>query len=519
MARPRKTALEGENTAPSWPPPPRKRGRPHARDIDRAAAALASKSSLPQPPGKTISWDQMQEYLALLTPEMWTHVVIYVYRLKPRIIRQLRDKSLPNYIDCTGEGFNLEYMISRHGGGVYQAKVNDKSLDRNLFNCTFEINMVEYEPKLNYEELDITHRENMSYIQLLQHRGILDNNGQPMPPATQTNGAAGANTEVVKELLGFFKTLTADQQAQLQAKVSSASSFNEAIGQILIEKMRQDDPNKPVELIMGVIDKLAGPGRQSEVTTLYDRLITMQAEYNKTILGLIQSMNDGKEKREESSAFADQLEQLFGFAEKLQTMRGAGRGAERSAWDIGLDYARELGRPLIATLGGLFGNRGATAPIPGQSGATVTPGTPPAGTPAFFDPYANPELMRQASRGLNGAPAPPANGETPAAAPPAGAPAGSMLGMFSQYAPIIVNALNNGTPGYDFADYVVGLLGNATHAMIAGAGEAPIVETMLSIPEMALFGESRLRQFVHEFVAFREYLQPEPEPAGAAAAA
>ena len=62
---------------------------------------------------------------------------------------------------------------------------------------------------------------------------------------------------------------------------------------------------------------------------------------------------------------------------------------------------------------------------------------------------------------------------------------------------------------------IVDLLGTATHAMIANQGEELLSATMLRIPEMSLFGESRLKQFIHEFVHYQEYFEqqePDEEP-------
>src|SRR5215467_8866565 len=88
-------------------PPRRPPGRPPKdREVDKAAAVLAEKHEVPDPPAKTIGFDQMQEWFKLLTPEMWSHLMVYCYRLRPRIIRQLKDPDLPNYIDCLSQPFN-----------------------------------------------------------------------------------------------------------------------------------------------------------------------------------------------------------------------------------------------------------------------------------------------------------------------------------------------------------------------------------------------------------------------------
>ena len=135
--------------------------------------------------------------------------------------------------------------------------------------------------------------------------------------------------------------------------------------------------------------------------------------------------------------------------------------------------------------------------------------------PVSFDPYRDPAAAAAyASTIRNQAPPPgpppqaPAQPATPAgaaAAPPPGAPNPQAVEIFQQYGGLVLSALNNGTPGWQFADNVAGLLGNATHAMIANHGEDALVATMFSIPEFQVFGEQRLRTFVYEFIHFEEF--------------
>jgi hypothetical protein len=89
-----------------------------------------------------------------------------------------------------------------------------------------------------------------------------------------------------------------------------------------------------------------------------------------------------------------------------------------------------------------------------------------------------------------------------------------LFALFTQYGGLIVNALNNSTPGFEVADYVSGLLGTAAHVGIVRHGEAAILQTMRAFPEIAMFGEPRLQQFVHEFVHFEEYSEDEDLPDG-----
>ena len=54
--------------------------------------------------------------------------------------------------------------------------------------------------------------------------------------------------------------------------------------------------------------------------------------------------------------------------------------------------------------------------------------------------------------------------------------------------------------------HVAARFGTAAQAMVASHGEESLNQTMLSVPELAIFGETRLRKFAHEFVHYEELL-------------
>jgi hypothetical protein len=217
------------------------------------------------------------------------------------------------------------------------------------------------------------------------------------------------------------------------------------------------------------------------------------------------------------------IDRLLSIANKLGSLRGGG-GGEPSGWDTGLQYIREL-MPLALPIAGALGLR-----IPGL-GAPATPGAPAVPPmPAFFDPYADHAALKTYAQSLNGhaaAQAAAAPGSAPStAAPPTAAggaaPPNDLLTLFQQYGMLLVNALNSGTSGADFADALCCLTGTATHAMIAAHGEDAIVSTMLTVPALAIFGEPRLRSFAREFLDFETILEQmarESESAKPAAAA
>ena len=206
------------------------------------------------------------------------------------------------------------------------------------------------------------------------------------------------------------------------------------------------------------------------------------------------------------------------FAGKLSDLRGP--GGRRTGWDIGLDYAKEFGLPLMQTVSNLFAiNRGG---IPAAQPGAQTPAMP-----AGFDPYHRPDLARQAAQQMAQQPQQPVPQGPPAPPPFPPQPAANsapqdLVQTIRAYGGIVIQALNAGQRGCDFADSRVGLLGAATHAQIANYGPDTLLQSMMTVPEIALFGEPKLRTFAFEFCHYDEILQNESEegdPEGASVTA
>ena len=501
IGRPRNDA------AVTTPPPPQPPIPP--RPIDQTASEMATKRALPKPPGKKLTFDEMQAYFKLMTPEMWSHVAVYVYRDYPRIIRQLKDPDAKNYIDCQSQPIDMDYMIEHHGGGKYSVMVTDVEIRGNgnkLFDCDFEISSTKHPPKLNYEELDVNAKQNMAYVQLLQYKGILDGKGHPM--TAQPPAGAGTNPDVIKQVLEFVSKMTFDQQEALRHQISpDERSLSKSLGELLLQKIQQDDPSKQLAGLMAVIDKVLASKPADNSNAQFLQLLEfinktnanqqqIQNESNRTYLAMIEKLIEASRKPEPqpvSNPQLEQLEQLFTFAERLSGLRGGGRGGPRSGWDIGLDYVREFGVPLMQTIANVMtlGRAPNGIPMP-SAGTTAGAGA----TPVAFDPYANPAAMQALARNA-------------AANNPAQTAPNDLMVMLNQAGGLIVNALNNGTPGYHFADYLIGLMGVATHANIAAYGEPALLQTLLSVPQIAVFGEPRLAAFVHEFLNYQQFLDEE----------
>jgi hypothetical protein len=174
-----------------------------------------------------------------------------------------------------------------------------------------------------------------------------------------------------------------------------------------------------------------------------------------------------------------------------------------------------------------------------------------AASPASFDPYRDQEALRQHSRMMNSQ----AAASPPGTAPPSGrfnayqdasrqqhsqtaatqtatptggttagpdqaapgtptsdtAPANELLSLLQSYGGLVLQALNSGMPGFEFADNIARLFGTATHAQIANHGAEVLTQSMSMIPELAVFGPNRLRRFSDEFVNFEQYLEQQDD--------
>jgi hypothetical protein len=79
--------------------------------------------------------------------------------------------------------------------------------------------------------------------------------------------------------------------------------------------------------------------------------------------------------------------------------------------------------------------------------------------------------------------------------------------ILTMYGGLAINALNNGTRGCDFAEWLTTGFGTGTHAMIVAPGEDGLTQAMLSLPDLAIFGEARLRSSRTSLFTSRRFLE------------
>jgi hypothetical protein len=427
--------------------------------------------------------------------------VTTIYRLEP-VINKSHGQ---HYIARKPGRFNQEDLLQEFGSGVYDLYVKDanKALS---YRDQLSIHHHAHPPKVDPEEIVASHPSNAVYLRTWGKKSA---NGDK--PDKDTAGDLNTVLTTVLEKAGSFDPRLAElwqSTAQQRDELSKALAA-------------QNAPPDLLALVKSIKDLLPSPSPapssdKSEILTLIAAMKDMQPRQQNP-LELLQQARElfGPPAQPERNHIAE-LDQILSFAQKLAAIRGP--VGERSAWDIGLDYVKELAPSLLQIVQNAMALR-----MQPRGAAQPAPGTPPPPVPVAFDPYANPQAAAAHARAMNAqaasAPSPqagaqtsgaPTNGPQPTAAPPEGlAGASEILPLLTQFGGLIVNALNGGVPGHHFARNVAELVGVGTHAMIANHGEAALTANMMAVPDLGMFGEARLRKFAFEFVHYEELLEAE----------
>lgn len=498
------------------------------REVDKHAEAIKAARALPKAPGHNLDFDSMVKWLGLLTKEMWSHVVIYVYRHIPVIDKKKLDPKAVKYIDVIGEALPdyYEYMKEKHGGGEYGFMVTDTESDKmysKVFDAKLKIPMTQYEPKIDLRELVIENRDNIPYVHRLRAEGRIDEKGNPMiPNNSQGQGQGQPNSSdilgIFKELTGFVTRMVAEQQGRSKPN-SDDETLGKSIGNLLLERMKQDNPNQMVTTMTTLLqamkaDNSGGKGSADLIEmfkllqTQNDKALQMQAENNKTIIEMmkLQLQSKQEEGKVEGESELEKITKLLDIAERLK----GGRGGSRSALEVGLDIAKEIAVPVFTTINNILSLRSRAMSVSGQ---TTQPMQPIAqGMSGQPNPNQVPQIHMLPTQ-VEPAQQPP----QPIIIPPNIDP--QLYAAITNYGGLIIENIKIGKKGFEFAQDLINLMGPVPHAMIKKFGEDRVLEATKSVPEFwdqlePVFGEPYLKQWLHEFLAYEEFIEGDEDKEG-----
>jgi len=512
-------------------------------EVMKQAKKMKEERTLPIPPGGNVDLKTTLQWFALLSQPHWDRLAVYLFRLFPLIDRE------PKYIEVFAGPFTYDQIIRSHGGGKYKIMVKDldkyKKTDREdngFFSCYFEIPMSEHDPILNYAELMVDERGNRAYVDKLKIKGILDRDGRiidknaiQQQQQNQTDGSAnGMMMSMFKDMLTKFMDLNREQQNNVRGTMrTDESAMAKALElvqksgetgiQMVMERARQEDPTKMMTMMMTMMEKMNPPKvNDDSKDKLYMMMLQMQQESSKQQMAMMQSMmemNKGVVK-EEKDEF-ESMERVF----KLANMMGFKKGnpvSETGGW---ADKLMDMAPSVIQSVTQIIG----AAMMAKNSGGVVRPSVVPNSNLNNQTGEVVQEQVPQLPGGYlnrgynpNPDPVPPTPKVTPISTPTnsnnqvnPNIPNQEQMNSFALYGSFVVNAIAQGVRGHEFAQSVTNMIGERDYLKIANSGEEQLFNALKATPlvwdELGVYGEDKIKLFVHEFCNMEETFKKEME--------
>lgn len=461
---------------------------------------------LPLPPGDRVGLIDLVKWISLLTEEMIGsgRVMIYVYRLEPVINRQIVDPNASNNIDVIGGGLpnlqalNEQYMIDRHGGGKYKFSISDadrpaSKYNKPYFEAIHFIPMVQYPPKLDLREVLWDDKYNRGFKSWARAQKLIDENNMPIDPSTPAKDSSDAMVQAFKIATDFVSKMSQAEQEKLRQQIggSDKDSLGKSIGEILLEKMKQDDPSKMVTTLVALLNanKPSSDGGLTAIIPLFVQMMQQQADAaNKQFTMMIELLRS--DKGNGKSGAADMAAMISGFKDMMEVAReikGGGSSPKSQVAEI-IDSAVPLVQPALQIISNITAMRLAAAG--GQPIAATT------GMQGTVNQQQQPQQQQIAQ--------------------PSGAPVtqDEAMQVITAYRPVILNKL--ASEGWEFGAWIVEGMGDMIASSITKFGEEKLLAAMKGVPDfwqsvMAAYSEDYVKSWLKSFVNYKEEIKKHEE--------
>lgn len=472
-----------------------------------AAEDLRKKKLLPKFPAWSITIEDLQKWLDLLTTDQLPRVLIYLYRTMPIIVRQQVDPNADTNIDKVSgiDENNLRnwklkdvrngWIKNSHGGGGYRldicdtANPNKKGKGGKLGECRFVIPENEAEPIINLHELNMGAKENKAYINKLVAQGKIDKDYNVIETNRQ-NGNGDAAIAAMKEAFAMAEKLNASQQAVFKKEMGVSDASSKAMGDILTEIVKQNDPKKQMDQMLTMVTALTTAMKsttppvvsQPDNTTAILKLMMDQSQQNMQMFMKMMDMQIAAITNNKATATTnpsdpmDLMDRLMAVTDRMMQWREGKSDTvsteeEPKDWkDKLLDIGEKIATPLA--LSWLQKQYAQPTGVGIQSGLANPPAqfSPPhsalpkaqpnqthvgAGRP--YSPYAPGAQIAAPTTQQQIQPEPALNPEVvgqvqqPQQTPPQGV---EVLQAIAAYGPMITEKMIAGVKGYDFGEWV-----------------------------------------------------------------
>lgn len=512
-------------------------------EITNKTDQLSEDRQLPNIPGKNLQEAEARPWFNLLTIPMWGRIMVYCYRLSPVINRKLSDPTQANYIDIInkdnldsiGNGDIRTYLKNCWGGGRYKLTVNDTDKNKNatMFDAFITIPFDEAEPKIEYKELVIEDRANLSYVAQLQQRGILDSQKRlivsPTPQQAQqqqqnqtSDAAINAVVAMNDKMIQLFQSFSREQKQELGKG---------GINELLLEKMKQDDPNKQMVVMQGMLEAFAKmipkPAEQPKPEFSIKDILQMQQSSNDKIMEIMGKFMEVANKPPPPPppvrSLMDQIEEFKAIKEMFGVGGPAtGEAVQPTTAQVIMEGAKEFLLPVLGIASQFMQQKTGRAPIvpvTEQQAQDLVNGNGGGGRqPNGANPMGQPQGQLP--------PPPPNNVVSIQGQQQPTTPEDKGLFMLQEYINVygglIVNAMKSGVSGVDVGERISALtemVNQNIYGIIQAQGDEKLLIAMKSIPEFwaatgGLYGEEKMVKFIDEFMNFEKYIQEEENQEG-----
>lgn len=433
------------------------------------------------------------EWMDKLTQEDFDHLQFFLYREVPWIDRQRVDPTNKKYIDKFATKFHKldQYFLTTHGSGKYKVMVNDANRAKSpaIGAVRFEVNEPDYPPKFILEELVIDNPRNKSLVARLRAEGKLNSEGQVMTP---NPGGNNADTNVA--MLGLIRELimkqNQPQQPTRDAATDSVTSMmkttHETAMGMLKEQMKSDDPDKFMKMMLTIKELFPANNTPQDngMKEMMMMFMKMQMDSSTKFEGLLMKMLEGNGNK---TTLKDEIETLVMLKDNFGgSGDGGGVDRKKTLTELAFEYGAPVLSKVLDTVNGFMTLKNYQAGIALQP--QQQPSQPMAGLPAPVQPIKPQEEEPEAASNVV-----------------------EMQTAESQVAqlikgpggPMILGALNRGQSGDDFADSLVGMLGQLTYDQIAAAGKDSLLRGMQTVPEFwSQINPLSIDKFVDDFIKY-----------------
>lgn len=222
----------------------------------------------------------LYEWFDALTEDDWARVMVYFYRVSPRIVREPSniysiDKVKPEH------PINKEWILEEFGSGKYKIQVNDADMPKDkrlICNCYPDYHDPERPPKVDARELDVDYKGNRLIVERFIREGKLTPDRQPVvhqPSESAEATMAQAMKEVAIEAMKQRGAGGDKLESQAMGKMMDmmATASNKSI-EIALGQVKKDDPAAIVALLASMKDLLGGSNQMAPVLALLTTLVT-----------------------------------------------------------------------------------------------------------------------------------------------------------------------------------------------------------------------------------------------------